>query len=62
MVKLFKSVISTLVKSKKIQKLIKIFLIETLEIFVKQTDNTLDDQAVDFIKARLYPNSSRGLQ
>ena len=40
----------------------KKLIIDLLEALVKQTDNTLDDQAVDFIKARLYPNSSRALQ
>ncbi len=40
----------------------KKFIINLLEQAAKQTTNTLDDQAVSFIKARLYPNSTTTLQ
>jgi len=40
----------------------KKFIIGLLEQAAKQTTNTLDDQAVSFIKARLYPNSTTTLQ
>ena len=40
----------------------KKFIIDLLEQAAKQTTNTLDDQAVSFIKARLYPNSTTTLQ
>jgi len=58
MVRIFKPILLAFIRSKAMKKLI----IDLLEALVKQTDNTLDDQAIDFIKARLYPNSSRGLQ
>ena len=37
-------------------------IIGVLEQAAKQTTNTLDDQAVSFIKARLYPGSTTTLQ
>ncbi len=40
----------------------KKLIINLLEQAAKQTTNTLDDQAVSFIKARLYPNSTTTLQ
>ncbi len=40
----------------------KKFILDLLEQAAKQTTNTLDDQAVSFIKARLYPNSTTTLQ
>ena len=40
----------------------KKFIINILKAAAKQTSNTLDDQAVDFVKARLYPSSTTKLQ
>ena len=40
----------------------KRLILDLLRAIAKQTDNTIDDQAVDFIEARMYPNSSTGLQ
>ena len=40
----------------------KQLVIDLLRVFVKQTSNNLDDQAVDFVKARLYPSSTTTLQ
>ena len=40
----------------------KRLILDLLKALVKQTDNTLDDQAVAFIEARMYPNSTTGLQ
>jgi len=40
----------------------KKFVLNILEQAAKQTTNTLDDQAVSFVRARLYPNSTTTLQ
>ena len=40
----------------------KKFILNLLEQVAKQTTNTLDDQAISFIKARLYPGSTTTLQ
>ena len=40
----------------------KKFIINLLEQAAKQTTNTLDDQAVSFVKARLYPGNTTTLQ
>ena len=40
----------------------KKLLIELLKAASKQTTNTLDDQAVNFLQSRLYPNSTTTLQ
>ena len=40
----------------------KKFLLDLLKAAAKQTTNTLDDQAVNFLQARLYPNSTTTLQ
>ena len=40
----------------------KKLLLNLLKAAAKQTTNTLDDQAVDFLQARLYPNSTTTLQ
>lgn len=40
----------------------KKFIISILKAAAKQTSNSLDDQAVDFVKARLYPSSTTTLQ
>jgi hypothetical protein len=33
-----------------------------LKAIAKQTDNTIDDQAVAFIESRMFPSSTTGLQ
>ena len=46
------------IKSKAMKRLV----LDLLKALVKQTDNTLDDQAVSFIEARMYPGSTTNLQ
>tara|TARA_X000001036_G_C20274846_1_gene641883 strand:- start:67 stop:243 length:177 start_codon:yes stop_codon:yes gene_type:complete len=58
MLKIFKPILLVFIKSKAMKRLI----LDLLRAIAKQTDNTIDDQAVDFIEARMYPNSSTGLQ
>jgi len=40
----------------------KKMLLDLLRSAAKQTTNALDDQAVNFLQARLYPNSTTTLQ
>ena len=40
----------------------KKLLLNLLKAAAKQTTNTLDDQAVNFLQSRLYPNSTTTLQ
>ena len=40
----------------------KKLLLDLLKAASKQTTNTLDDQAVDFLESRLYPKSTTNLQ
>ena len=56
--KLFKPFIYAFLRSNAGKK----FIIDVLEQAAKQTTNTLDDQAVSFVRARLYPNSTTTLQ
>ena len=58
MVKIFKPILLVFIKSKAMKRLI----VDLLKALVKQTDNTIDDQAVAFIEARLYPGSTTNLQ
>ena len=58
MIKIFKPIILVFIKSKAMKRLI----LDLLKALVKQTDNTIDDQAVSFIEARLYPGSTTTLQ
>ena len=58
MVKIFKPILLVFIKSKAMKRLI----IDLLKALAKQTDNTIDDQAVAFIEARLYPGSTTNLQ
>ena len=46
------------IKSKAMKRLI----IDLLKAIAKQTDNTIDDQAVAFIEARMFPSSTTNLQ
>ena len=38
------------------------YLGNLLKALAKQTDNTIDDQVVSFVEARLYPGSTTALQ
>ena len=58
MVKILKPILLVFIKSKAMMRLI----IDLLKALVKQTDNTIDDQAVAFIEARLYPGTTTNLQ
>ena len=40
----------------------KKLLLNLLKAAAKQTTNTLDDQAVEFLESRLYPKSNTNLQ
>ena len=58
MVKILKPLLMVFIKSKAMKRLI----LDLLKALVKQTDNTLDDQAVSFIEARMFPGSTTNLQ
>ena len=58
MLKIFKPILLVFIKSKAMKRLI----LDLLKAMVKQTDNTIDDQAVSFIEARLYPGSTTSLK
>ena len=58
MYKILKPILLVFIKSKAMKRLI----IDLLKALAKQTDNTIDDQAVAFIEARLYPGSTTNLQ
>ena len=58
MVKIFKPILLVFIKSKAMKRLI----VDLLKAIAKQTDNTIDDQVVDFVQARLYPGSTTSLQ
>ena len=57
MVKIFKTILLVFIKSKAMKRLI----IDLLKAIAKETDNSLDDQAVSFIEARMYPGSTTNL-
>jgi hypothetical protein len=40
----------------------KRLIIDLLKAIAKETDNSIDDQAVNFIEARMYPGSTTNLQ
>ena len=58
MVKILKPILLIFIKSKAMKRLV----LDLLKALVKQTDNTLDDQAVSFIEARMFPGSTTNLQ
>ena len=58
MVKILKPILFILIKSKAMKRLI----VDLLKAISKQTDNTIDDQAVEFIEARMFPGSTTNLQ
>ena len=57
MVKILKPILMIFIKSKAMKRLV----LDLLKALVKQTDNTIDDQAVAFIEARLFPGSTTNL-
>ena len=57
MVKILKPILMVFIKSKAMKRLV----LDLLKALVKQTDNTIDDQAVAFIEARLFPGSTTNL-
>ena len=58
MVKVLKPILMIFIKSKAMKRLV----LDLLKALVKQTDNTIDDQAVAFIEARMFPGSTTSLQ
>ena len=40
----------------------KRFILSVLKAAAKQTNNSLDDQAIEFVEARLFPNNTTKLQ
>ena len=58
MVKILKPILMIFIKSKAMKRLV----LDLLKALVKQTDNTIDDQAVAFIEARMFPGSTTNLQ
>ena len=58
MVKIFKPILLVFIKSKAMKRLI----IDLLKAIAKETDNSIDYQAVSFIEARMYPGSTTTLQ
>ena len=58
MVKILKPILMVFIQSKAMKRLV----LDLLKALVKQTDNTLDDQAVSFIESRMFPGSTTSLQ
>ena len=58
MLKIFKPILLVFIKSKAMKRLI----LDLLKALAKQTDNTIDDQVVSFVEARLYPGSTTAIQ
>ena len=57
MLKVLKPILLLFIKSKAMKRLI----INLLKAIAKETDNSIDDQAVNFIEARMYPGSTTTL-
>ena len=58
MVKILKPILLVFIKSKAMKRLI----VDLLKAIAKQTDNTIDDQAVAFIESRMLPGYTKNLQ
>jgi len=58
MLKILKPILLVFIKSPAMKRLV----VDLLRALAKQTDNTIDDQVVDFVQARLYPGSTTSLQ
>ena len=51
MVKILKPILLVFIKSKAMKRLI----VDLLKAIAKQTDNTIDDQIVDYVSIHLWP-------
>ena len=51
MVKILKPILLIFIKSKAMKRLI----VDLLKAIAKQTDNTIDDQIVDYVSVHLWP-------
>ena len=58
MVKILKPILLVFIKSKAMKRLI----VDLVTAIAQQTDNSIDDQAVDFIESRMFPGSTTNLQ
>ena len=58
MVKILKPILLVFIKSKAMKRLI----VDLLKAIAKQPDNSIADQAVDFIESRMFPGSTTNLQ
>ena len=58
MVKVLKPILLVFIKSKAMKRLI----VDLLKAIAKQTDNSIDDQAVACIESRMFPGSTTNLQ
>ena len=58
MVKILKPILMVFIQSKAMKRLI----MDLLKAIAKQTDNTIDDQAVAFIESSMFPGSTTNLQ
>ena len=58
MYKILKPILLTFLTTTAVKRLI----VDLLKTIAKQTDNTIDDQAVEFIEARMFPGSTTSLQ
>ena len=58
MYKILKPILLTFLTTTAVKRLI----VDLLKTIAKQTDNTIDDQAVEFIEARMFPGSTTNLQ
>ena len=58
MLKVLKPILLLFIKSKAMKRLI----IDLLKAIAKETANSIDDQAVHFIEARMYPGSTTTLK
>ena len=58
MYKILKPILLTFLTTTAVKRLI----VDLLKTIAKQTDNTIDDQAVAFIEARMFPGSTTSLQ
>ena len=58
MYKILKPILLTFLTTTAVKRLI----VDLLKAIAKQTDNSIDDQAVAFIESRMFPGSTTGLQ
>ena len=58
MYKILKPILMTFLTTTAVKRLI----VDLLKTIAKQTDNSIDDQAVTFIESRMFPGSTTSLQ